>query len=350
MRRKEIVLTEPANQDAVKLQNSLLEGSTLKGFSQEDPAHAGLRWLRTSSGVLVEQTFAEAFPMSFARLIVTAETERWVDIAALTFTGYGTSVIGCDLEAGIERKLTQEETPDGRPGVALLMFSFSRDQLAKAVVNRVGQCLLTCATTAVFDGWPQGDLQKRIPLGDGLRYFGDGYQMSKQLGDQRYWRIPVMDGEFVCEDSIGTGKGVAGGNLIFGGTTQAQTLLAAEEAVVAARSIPGVILPFPGGIVRSGSKVGSKYAGLRASTNDQFCPTIGAINKDPLLPEGTVAVYEIVIDGIDFDAVERSMKAAFQSLLCAQGLTVISAGNYGGKLGPHHFPISRLGVDGLHSV
>lgn len=305
------------------------------------------RWLSSPTGLLVERTFAEAFPMAYTRLIVTTENRHWAEIAATTFTGYATSVIGCDLEAGVERYLAPEETPDGRPGVSLLMFSFSRDKLGAAVANRVGQCLLTCATTAIFDGLPDGAVDRRIPVGDRLRYFGDGFQMSKQIAGRRYWRIPVMDGEFFCVDSVGTGKGVAGGNLIFGGTSQRETLAAAEAAVAAARTVPGVILPFPGGVVRSGSKVGSKYKSLRASTNDEFCPTIGGRAAEPSLPEATTAVYEIVIDGVDFAAVEAAMRAAFQTLLTAPGLTIVTAGNYGGKLGAHHFPIANLGIESL---
>src|SRR5205823_9760793 len=225
--------------------------------------------LLTVHGTPITDTFAEAFPMTAARVIVTAATAAWARTAGQVATGYAASVIGCDAEAGIERELTAEETPDGRPGVSLLFFAFSRDTLQKAVVNRVAQCVLTCATTACFNGLA-GDPGKTIRVGGSLRFFGDGWQISKLLDGKRYWRVPTMDGEFLCEDVFGTAKGVAGGNFLILGESQAAALAAAEAAVGAIRGVPGVILPFPGGVVRSGSKVGSKYKGLKASTNDAY--------------------------------------------------------------------------------
>ena len=214
------------------------------------------------NGVPLEDTFAEAFPMTAARLIVTAATASWARTAAQEATGYAASVIGCDAEAGVERELSPDETPDGRPGVSLLLFAFNRDALQKAVVNRVGQCVLTCATTACYNGLPVVK-DKAIRVGGNLRFFGDGYQFSKKLEGRRFWRLPVMDGEFTCEDFFGTIKGVAGGNFLIVGVSQAAALRAAEAAATAIRQVPGVILPFPGGIVRSGSKVGSRYKKLR---------------------------------------------------------------------------------------
>src|SRR5262249_2856983 len=265
----------------------------------------------TSNGIPIEDTFAEAFPMTAARLVVTAETAEWALTAGQTATGYASSVIGCDAEAGIERHLRPQETPDGRPGVSLLLFAFSRDALQKAVINRVGQCILTCATTACYNGLPVVK-EKSIRVGGNLRYFGDGFQISKKLEDRRFWRIPVMDGEFVCEDIFGTVKGVAGGNFLILGDSQSSALAAAESAVAAIRQLPGVILPFPGGVVRSGSKVGSRYKKLRASTNDAYCPTLRGLVQSAL-PEGANAVYEIVIDGIDLAAVEEATRAGVRA-------------------------------------
>ena len=214
----------------------------------------------TSASITVKDTFAEAFPMTATRVIVTADTPSWASIAGQTTTGYATSVISCDAEAGVERVLEPDQTPDGRPGVSLLVFAFSRDALEKAVSNRVGQCVMTCPTTACYNGLPVGE--KTISVGGRLRYFGDGWQISKKIGTKRYWRIPVMDGEFLCEELFGTVKGVAGGNLILMGRDHATTLVAAEATVAAMRRCPDVILPFPGGMARSGSKVGSKYKSL----------------------------------------------------------------------------------------
>lgn len=290
-------------------------------------------------GVEIEDTFAEAFPMTAARLIVTANTVEWALTAGREATGYAASVIGCDAEAGIERTVSPDETPDGRPGVSLLFFAFSRDALEKVVINRVGQCILTCATTACYNGLPILDA-KTIRIGGNLRFFGDGWQISKLLDNRRYWRIPVMDGEFLCEDIFGTVKGVAGGNFLILGETQAAALNAAEASVAAMRDIPGILLPFPGGIVRSGSKVGSRYKKLRASTNDAYCPTLKG-SVPTVLPAKVSAVYEIVIDGLDLASVEEATRRGVRAA-CRPGIVRISAGNYGGKLGPFHLHLCKL--------
>ncbi|MFI4849997.1 MAG: formylmethanofuran--tetrahydromethanopterin N-formyltransferase [Gimesia chilikensis] len=291
--------------------------------------------------VPVCDTFAEAFTTVGTRIIVTAVSESWVRIAATEVTGYATSVIACDAEAGVEKFLSPEESPDGRPGVSLMFFAFSRSALEKAVTNRVGQCILTCPTTACYAGIPVTDPEKALALGKQLRFFGDGFQISKKWDDRRLWRIPVMDGEFICEDRVGSFKGVAGGNLLICATNQSAGLLATEAAVTAMQAVDNVILPFPGGIVRSGSKVGSKYSALKASTNDAYCPTLRAeTNSD--LPEGTGCVYEIVIDGETFDDVQQAMCDGLEAATQLPGLLQITAGNYGGKLGKHHFHLVEV--------
>ncbi len=284
------------------------------------------------SATAIVDTFAEAFPMTAARAVVTADTPAWADVAARTMSGYATSVIACDAEAAIERVLTPDETPDGRPGVSVLIFAFSRDALEKALSNRVGQCVMTCPTTACYNGLPVGE--KTVVVGGRLRYFGDGWQISKRLEGRRYWRIPVMDGEFTCEETFGTTKGVAGGNIILLGTDRPTTLVAAEAAATAMRTCPDIILPFPGGIARSGSKVGSKYKALRASTNTAYAPTLRGLVPTEL-PEGVDAAYEIVIDGLTLEAVERATAVGLRAG-CGPGIVAITAGNYGGKLGPFH--------------
>lgn len=292
-------------------------------------------------GVPVADTFAEAFPIVGTRLIITAIRSEWARIAASEFCGYATSVIACDTEAAIERELGSDETPDGRPGVSVLAFAFNRDGLAGAMAARVGQCVLTCATTACYNGILDCPREKRIVVGGQLRYFGDGFQSSKKFEGRRLWRMPVMDGEFVCEDRFGTQKGVAGGNLLFCGATQAAALGAAQAAADAMRTVPDVILPFPGGIVRSGSKIGSRYKKLKASTNEAYCPTLVGLTKTEL-PPGTNAVYEIVIDGLTSESVQEAMRVGLHAGCKTSGLTLVTAGNYGGKLGPHHFHLRDL--------
>ena len=294
------------------------------------------------NGITIDDTFAEAFGMSGTGVIITADSARWARQAAVTMSGFGTSVIGCGAEVGIDRELKPEETPDGRPGVRVLLFGFSPDALVPQLKNRVGQCVLTSPGSACYAGVAA---KKRIGLGQGPRYFGDGFQTAKILGKNRYWRVPVMDGEFVVEETTGVvTDAVGGGNVLILGNDRAGLLAAAEAAVAAIGEVPDVITPFPGGIVRSGSKVGSKYKGMIASTNDAFCPTLRGRVKSELEPD-TVAVLEIVIDGLSSKAVADAMKAALKSLIeggAAKGVTRISAGNYGGKLGQHHYHLREL--------
>lgn len=287
---------------------------------------------------LIEDTFAEAFGMRYARLIITADDDFWLDAALREVTGYSTSVIACDAEAGLERTIPGDETPDGRPGAAVLLFGFSTAALGKAVANRTGQCLMTCPSTAVYDGLPDG--AERVPLGKHIRFFGDGYQKSKLLDGRRYWRIPVMDGEFVVEESVGVNKGVAGGNIILQAANRAAGLAAARRVSEALAPMRGIITPFPAGVVRSGSKVGSRYKGLLASTSDAYCPTLRG-RVESRLHADAHCVYEIVIDGVDAAAVSGAMAVAMRAAAGA-GVVAITAGNYGGKLGKYQFPLGPL--------
>ena len=293
------------------------------------------------NGVVIDDTFAEAFGMRATRIVVTAASHAWAYHAANAMVGFATSVIACGCEAGIERELAPDATPDGRPGLAVLIFAVSKDELAKQVVNRVGQCVLTAPTSAAFSGL---DAEERVDLGRKLRYFGDGFQVSKLIGGRRYWRIPVMDGEFLCEETTGMTRAVGGGNFLVLADGQAQALRACEAAISAMRSIPGVVMPFPGGIVRSGSKIGSKYKALPASTNDGFCPTLVGVTRSALTTR-TAAVLEIVIDGLTDADVRAAMRAgigAACAIGAAGGVQRITAGNYGGKLGKFQFPLHDI--------
>jgi formylmethanofuran--tetrahydromethanopterin N-formyltransferase len=272
----------------------------------------------------VVDTFAEAFPMWGARIVVTAATPGWASHAARSLTGFATSVIGCKCEAGIERELDAAETPDGRPGISALLFAMDAESLAKRLVERIGQTVLTCPTTACFNGLSGGD---EVTVGGLLRYFGDGWQASKVLGGRRYWRIPVMEGEFLVEERFGIVEGVGGGNLIILG----------EDAASALRAI----MPFPGGIARSGSKVGSRYKGQIASTNHVLCPTLRAQVDDSDVPDGVGSVLEIVIDGLAPEPVREAMRRGLDAA-ARSGALRVTAGNYGGNLGPHHFHLREL--------
>jgi formylmethanofuran--tetrahydromethanopterin N-formyltransferase len=293
------------------------------------------------NGVQIDDTFAEAFNMRGTRVIITAQNLKWAYNAANAMTGFATSVIGCGVEAGIERELSEDETPDARPGVTILMFAMGSKVLMQQLETRMGQCILTCPTAAAFSGIESEDM---ISLGKHLRYFGDGNQISKLIDGKRYWRIPVMDGEFLTQETTGMVRAIGGGNFLVLGNSQPQVLAACEAAIEAMKKIPNVVMPFPGGVVRSGSKVGSKYPKMFASTNDAFCPTLKGIVKTELDMD-IESVMEIVIDGLTFEDIALSMKVGIEaacSLGKNAGIKRISAGNYGGKLGQHHFKLHEI--------
>lgn len=286
----------------------------------------------------IDATFAEAFAMWGTRVLITAATPEWTMAAAQSMTGFATSVIGCKCEAGVERELAPTDTPDGRPGISVLLFAMDKGSLGKRLVERIGQCIMTCPTTACFSGL---ESEQAVSVGGKLRYFGDGHQISKKLGARRFWRIPVMDGEFLVEDRFGIQPAVGGGNLILCGADSSVTLAAATDAVQAMRGIAGVALPFPGGVVRSGSKVGSRYKALPASTNDAYCPTLKAVASKTNLPDDVNCALEIVLDGLTEAAVRTAMAVGMKAA-ARPGLGLISAGNYGGHLGQYQIPLHSL--------
>ncbi len=263
------------------------------------------------NGLAIENTFAEAFNMKASRIIVTADNTKWARNAAVSFTGFATSVIACGVEAGIEKQLTTKDTPDGRPGFSILLFSMSRSQLEKQLETRAGQCILTCPTTALFSGLDGEDM---IPLGKNLKYFGDGYQISKRI------------------DKLLLSK------------NRSSCLSACEIAVNVMSKIDNIITPFPGGVVRSGSKVGSKYKALIASTNDAFCPSLSGITGSKL-HKSVNCVMEIVINGLTRDDIDKGIRESLIAISKSKykkDIVSVSAGNYGGKLGQHHFHLRKI--------
>jgi formylmethanofuran--tetrahydromethanopterin N-formyltransferase len=288
-------------------------------------------------GVEIEETYAEAFKMWGARMRITAETSRWARTAAEAASGFALSVIGCGCEAGVEEEFPPDRSPDGRPGATVLLFASSRKDLEKQLLLRIGQGVMTCATTACYNGLAG---EEELVVGGKLRYFGDGFQGSKVLEGRRYWRIPVMDGEFLVEEKFGIRRSVGGGNFLILAASPRVGLEAAEAAAEAMRRVRGVVLPFPGGVVRSGSKVGSRYKFLSASTNTAYCPSLRPLVASDL-PEGANSVYELVIDGLDEASIRRAMRVGIRAA-CREGVLRITAGNYGGKLGQYQFPLREL--------
>ncbi len=288
--------------------------------------------------VEIEDTFAEAFTMIVGRILITAENERWAQIAANSATGFASSIIMSPAEAGVEGvPVPSDKTPDGRPGVNIQIYHRTGRDFKSQMIVRIGQCILTCPTTSAFDA--MYGAKKKLKIGRAIRLFGDGYQKKESLGGRVVWRIPVMEGEFTIEDRFGVRRGVAGGNFIIMADTQRNCLVAAENAMAAVGSVEGVVAPFPGGICRSGSKVGSNKYKLPASTNDPFCPTLRGTITDSKVPEGVGSVYEIIINGIDLSSVRRAMAEGMRAASTVEGVVKITAVNFGGKLGPFKIPL-----------
>lgn len=292
------------------------------------------------NGVTIDDTYAEAFPIWVSRVIITAVTEEWAYKAALEATGYATSTIECPCEAGIEMFLSGDETPDGRPGVAML-FCIGKKKMKKVLLDRIGECILTAPTTAVFDGLP--DAEERVKVAE--HFFGDGFEEKREVGGRTVWAIPIMSGEYIGEENFGMVKGVAGGNFFVMGENQMSALIGSQAAIDAISGVCGVMTPFPGGIVSSGSKVGTlKYEkfGLVATTNEKYCPTLKDKVEDSKVPDGINAMFEIVIDGLDEDCVKEAMAEGIRAATNVPGVKIISAGNFGGNLGPFKINLHEI--------
>jgi len=286
----------------------------------------------TGHTLQIQDTFAEMFPLWVSRILITAENEKWVQIAANVTTGFATSVIMAPAEAATEGIVLAEQTPDKRPGALVQIYNRDRFALKHQLMERIGQCIMTCPTTSAFNGL----LGKRVlRVGSSLRYFGDGFQKKTRVADRKCWKIPVMEGNFIVEDGFGAQEGVAGGNFMIFAENQAAGLKASEAAADAIRAnAPDVIMPFPGGICRSGSKAGSLKYKMKASTNHPYCPTLRTLVPDSVVPENVSCVYEIVMNGLSLDSVKNAMKQGVSAAAGVHGVVKISSGNYGGKLGP----------------
>jgi len=285
------------------------------------------------NGVEIEDTFAEMFPMWAGRILITADNEKWALTAARTATGFAASIIMSPAEAGIEGIVPPNKTPDGRVGTLIQIYHTTRRDLKTQMGLRIGQCIMTCPTTAAFNALPEA--KRKLKVGRSLRLFGDGFQKADVVAGRKVWRIPVMEGDFIVEDSFGVMRAVASGNFLILAESRKAGLQASEEAVKAiSQKIRGVIMPFPGGICRSGSKVGSMKYKLAASTNHPFCPRLKKILPDSQVPENANSVYEIVINGLNSKVVKGAMAEGIKAAVKVPGVVKISAGNFGGKLGP----------------
>jgi len=290
---------------------------------------------------LIDDTYAEAFRSIYAEFLITARDRTWLDHAIASATGNGSSSILCDCEAGMDRYVgpggdESFATSDGRPGaiVQLHVPRFRKDRvkaLEHALLARISQNVLTCPTAACFNLL---DTDPYYQLGRKVAYFGDGYQCRDERYGRKVWTIPILGGEFAIDRRFGFSDGLMGGNIWYFGEDVDSALLAAERGVAAVKQVPGVIMPFPGGIAGSGSKAGSKYSFMIASTFHNFCPTLRErLGDQSRLPEGVNSVMEIIMNGRDLPTIIKATQSAIEASRDTPGLLRISAGNYGGRLG-----------------
>jgi formylmethanofuran--tetrahydromethanopterin N-formyltransferase len=293
------------------------------------------------NGIEIEDTFAEAFPIKIARILITGATRKWALVAAQETTGFATSVIGCPAEAGIEKVVNGDATPDGRPGVYIQICTFGFKSLEQQLLQRTAQCVLTAPTVAMWNGLPNAE--KQFDTGYKLKYFADGFEEEIVVNGKKAVRIPMMQGDFIAENNIGAQDGIAGGNFVILAENQMAALAAAESAVDAISEIEGTITPFPGGIVGSGSKTGAnKYKFLKATTNEKFCPSIKNKVEGSKVPDDVNGIYEIVVNGLDQNVISESLRAGIKAAVRIPGVKKISAANYGGTLGPFKFNLHEL--------
>lgn len=295
----------------------------------------------TGHRAIVDDTYAEAFRSIYAEVLITARDRKWLDHACQAATGHASSSIFCDCEAAIDRYVgpggdTSFTTPDGRPGAIVQFhvprFKKDREQLLERVLlHRISQNVLTCPTTACFNLL---ETDPYFKLGRKLSLFGDKHQFRDERFGRKVWVVPIMGGEFVIDRRFGFKDGIMGGNLWFFADSVDSSLAAAERGVAAIENVPGVIAPFPGGIAASGSKAGSAYSFLFASTNHPFCPTLRSkLGEQSQVPDGVNSIMEIIINGRDLKTVFDATQAVIRATVDSPGLLRISAGNYGGRLG-----------------
>ncbi len=287
----------------------------------------------------IDDTYAEAFKSIYVEFLITARDRTWLEHGVNAVTGHGSSTIMCDCEAGLDRYVgpggdESFKTPDGRPGaiVQLHLPRFRKDRveaLEKAALARISQNVLTCPTAACFNLL---DTENYYHMGRKVAYFGNGYQERDERYGRKVWVVPILGGEFVIDRRLGYTDGLMGGNLWLFGDSVDSALEAAERGVAAVTKVPGVMMPFPGGVAGSGSKAGSKYKFAIASTYEKFCPTLQD-QPGAGLPKGVKSVMEIIMNGKDLKAIIRATQAAIKAAKDTSGLIMISAGNYGGKLG-----------------
>lgn len=314
----------------------------------------------------VEDTFAEAFPGLYIRLLITAERGTTPEdksapeieydelrLAAYRSTATPSIVVG-RVEAGIEKWLTKKQTPDKREGVIVQFWgrfdekedtTKQAEKFYKEMSIRIRQDVLSVPTTRVFDLSDTGEGTQKggivIDAEERIGKCGGGHEWFSKNDSKEIINIPLMMGyDFQIDRHLTCGIGVSGANIwllcdsIEGGRK------AGRKAISAINRVEGVITPFY--TCPSGSAA-EDYPPIGPPTNYLYCPTL----RDKLkglsrIPQGIKSIPEIVINGVTLAAVKKAMKASLESVVGMDEVIRVSAGNYEGKLGKYKIHLREL--------
>lgn len=296
----------------------------------------------------IEDTYAEAFDGMYCRLMITADDNETLVRAAEDATATPSGVIG-RLDNGIEKYVSPRQTPDKRKGVILqfwkgidekkpLQDTISRFE--KELSYRIRQDILVKPFTAVYDALetkPDGkfDMMERVG------HCGDGYEWEKNLHGRSMIVVPIMVPDFEIEHYVGYARGIAGGNFWIMCNSRRAVKQAGTRALEAIHKVKGVITPFD--VCSAGSKTETRFPLIGPTTNHPYCPSLkGKLQAESSVPEGVKFIPEIVINGTTIENMKKAMKAGIEAALSVQGVTEVSAGNYGGKLGRHKIYLHEL--------
>lgn len=295
----------------------------------------------------IEDTYAEAFTGIYCRVIVTADDEETLRKAAEDSTATPSVVIG-RTEGGIEKYLSEKETPDKRKGAILQFwgeinpkkaFAESLKKFETELSYRIRQDILVKPFTAVFDALP--DAEGKLDMMERVGHCGDGYEWVENRHSREVIVVPLMVPDFIIERYLGYGRGVMGGNFWVMCKTKQALKEAGEKALAAIHNISGVVTPFD--VCSAGSKPETHFPKIGPTTNHLYCPSLKArLGEESKVPEGVGYIAEIVFDGVSLDAVKEATKAGINAVLEVDGVVWVSAGNYGGKLGEYKITLREL--------
>jgi formylmethanofuran--tetrahydromethanopterin N-formyltransferase len=296
----------------------------------------------------IEDTYCEAFEGLCVQLMITAQDAEFLNRAANAFTALPSTVFG-DAEGGIVRWLAENETIDGRLGAIVQLWVTGTGKKATAkfydqLGRRMRQGILVVPTTAVFNHYPK-NIETKFNMMDNVGHCGDGYEWTVKKYNRKLINVPIMMGcDFLIEEELSYAPGVMGGNLWLFCDSINSGVKVGREAVKIIAELDNVCTTFD--VCSAGSKPETNFPEIGPSTNHPYCPTL----KDKLPSEefkvlkGTKSIPEIIFNALDLETVKETMFKTIQGIFNMEGLVMISAGNYGGKLGKFKISLKELGL------